>query len=207
MKHKIGCVLLAAGDAKRFGENKLNRKFEGKSLIDRAIDAIPADKLHKIVVVSQYEQVLKKAEDKNYISIKNTHPDYGISHSIELGLSASDTCDSVMFMVSDQPLLSKESISNMIDFYLDNLGYIVGMGFGGTRGNPCIFPSSFYNELYNLREDHGGSTIIRLHEDKLKIFEAQHPDELSDIDTKEDLEKLEGTEVPNGNINSQQQTI
>lgn len=195
MKHKIGCVLLASGDAKRFGENKLNRKLSGKSLIDRAIDAIPRDKFHKIVVVSQYDEVLKKAENKNYIGIKNIHPDYGISHSIELGLSVVDCCDSVMFMVSDQPLLSTESISNMIDFYLHNLGYIVGMGYNGTRGNPCIFPREFYDELYNLREDNGGSTVIRQHEDKLRIFEAKHPDELSDIDTKEDLLRLEGTEV------------
>lgn len=204
MKFKIGCVLMAAGDAKRFGENKLNRKLDGKSLIDRALSCIPAHKLDITVVVSQYDEVLKKAEDSGFLGIKNYHPDYGISHTIKLGLKKTKHCDAVMFMVSDQPLLTKNSVEKMIDFYLDNPLYIVGMGYNGTRGNPCIFPKSFYKELEKLQEDRGGSTVIRQNEDKLLIFEAQHSDELSDIDTKEDLDKLSNKEVENGFNNSQQ---
>lgn len=203
MKLKVGCVLMAAGDAKRFGENKLNRKLNGKSLIDRAFDCIPSDKLSKVVVVSQYDEVLKIADSTGFASVKNIHPDYGISYTIKLGLEVVDSCDAVMFMVSDQPLLSKESVAELIDYYQDNPDYIVGLGYNGTRGNPCIFPKEFYNSLKKLREDHGGSSIIREHEDRLKIFEAKHPDELSDIDTKLDLQKLQNIEVRNGNINSQ----
>lgn len=204
MKLKIGCVLMAAGDAKRFGENKLNRKLNGKSLIDRALSCIPAQKLDITVVVSQYDEVLKKAEDLGFLGIKNYHPDYGISHTIKLGLEKTKHCDAVMFMVSDQPLLTKNSVEKMIDFYLENPQYIVSMGYNGTRGNPCIFPKNFYKEMEALNEDRGGSTIIRNNEDKLLIFEAQHSDELSDIDTKEDLDKLSNKEVKDGFINSQQ---
>ena len=38
---KIGCVVLAAGNARRFGSNKLNAQVEGVSLIRRALDAVP----------------------------------------------------------------------------------------------------------------------------------------------------------------------
>ncbi len=203
MKLKIGCVLMAAGDAKRFGENKLNRKLHGKSLIGRAFNSIPSDKLHKIAVVSQYDEVLDMAKVASFIGVKNNHPDFGISHTIKLGLDVVDSCDAVMFMVSDQPLLTKESVAELIDFYQQNPDYIVGLGFGGTRGNPCIFPKEFYHKLRELSEDHGGSSIIRAHEDRLKILQALHPDELSDIDTKLDLQRLEKTEVTNGGINSQ----
>ena len=38
---KIGCVVLAAGNARRFGSNKLTAQVEGVSLIRRALDAVP----------------------------------------------------------------------------------------------------------------------------------------------------------------------
>ena len=195
MDKTVGCVLMAAGDAKRFGENKLNRKFKSKSLIDIALANIPSEKLDCIVVVSQYEEVLKKARDLGFHTVKNKHPDYGISHTIKLGLKEVDHCNAVMFMVSDQPLLKRESVNNLIDYYHKNSDFIVGLGYNGTRGNPCIFPSIYFDELRELNEDHGGNQVIRKHEDKLLICEASHPDELSDIDTKEDLSLLQNTEV------------
>lgn len=195
MKLKIGCVLMAAGNAKRFGDNKLNKKLNGVSLIDRALNAIPSEILHKVAVVSQYEEVINKAEMYGFIGVKNKHPDYGISHTIKLGIDTLSDCDAIMFMVADQPLLKKDSVSQMLGFYKENSDYIVGMSYNGVRGNPCVFPKEFYPELKKLREDHGGNTVIRMHEDKLKLFDATHPDELSDIDTKEDLDKLKNTEV------------
>ena len=40
---KLGCVVLAAGNARRFGENKLASALRGRSLILRALEAIPAE--------------------------------------------------------------------------------------------------------------------------------------------------------------------
>ena len=202
MELKIGCVLMAAGDAKRFGENKLNRKLHGKSLIDRAIDTIPSEKLHKVAVVSQYDEVLSKAENAGFVGAKNKHPDYGISHTIKLGLDIVNDCDAVMFMVSDQPLLTKDSVEKLIECYKENPEYIVALGYNSTRGNPCIFPSEFYPKLRELSEDHGGSSIIRRHEDRLIVLQANHPDELSDIDTQLDLQKMQDAEVTNGGTDS-----
>ncbi len=195
MNKKIGCVVLASGDAKRFGDNKLNRRLFDKSLIDRALSVIPKDKFSFVCVVSQYDEILKKANDCGFESVKNEHSDYGISYSIKLGLEKADFCDGVMFMVSDQPLLKEQSVRGLVDCFLQNDEYIISLSYDGVRGNPCIFPRSFYPLLYALSEDNGGSTIIRNHKDKVIYFEATHPDELSDIDTKSDLERLEKSEV------------
>ena len=37
---KIGCVVLAAGNARRFGSNKLKAEVDGESLILRALEAV-----------------------------------------------------------------------------------------------------------------------------------------------------------------------
>ena len=104
---KVGCVVMAAGNARRFGENKLAAQLKGRSLISRALDAVPAEQLHAVVVVSQYPQVMDLAGTFHFAALYNPHPDWGISHTIALGLTALRDCDGVLFLVSDQPLLRR----------------------------------------------------------------------------------------------------
>lgn len=160
-KPKIGCVVMAAGNARRFGENKLAAQLRGRSLILRALEAVPAEKFDKVVVVTQYPEVMRLAGEFHFAAIHNPHPDYGISHTIELGLTALRDCDGVLFQVSDQPLLRRESVAELVDRWRTRPEKIVALGHGGVRGNPCLFPARFFPELLELREDHGGNTVIR----------------------------------------------
>ena len=90
------------------GKNKLAAQLRGRSLILRALEAVPAEKFDKVVVVTQYPEVMRLAGEFHFAAIHNPHPDYGISHTIELGLTALRDCDGVLFQVSDQPLLRRE---------------------------------------------------------------------------------------------------
>ena len=45
MTPRVGCVVMAAGNGVRFGSNKLLAELEGRSLIRRALDAVPAELL------------------------------------------------------------------------------------------------------------------------------------------------------------------
>ena len=40
-KPRIGCVVMAAGNASRFGANKLAAQVDGKTLLRRALEAVP----------------------------------------------------------------------------------------------------------------------------------------------------------------------
>ena len=66
---------------------------------------------------------------------------------------------------------------------------IAALGHGGVRGNPCLFPARFFPELLELREDHGGNTVIRRHEEDLFLLEVP-AEELHDVDTVQALEEL-----------------
>ena len=65
---RIGCVLMAAGNSTRFGGNKLLTDFFGKTLIERAMEAIPRDKLCRAAVVSQYDEALSMALDFDFLA-------------------------------------------------------------------------------------------------------------------------------------------
>ena len=67
---------------------------------------------------------------------------------------------------------------------------LVGLAHNGVRGNPCIFPAAYFPELKALREDRGGSSVIRRHEEDLLLFEAP-AQELEDADTRCALRTME----------------
>lgn len=186
---KPGCVVMAAGNARRFGENKLAAALRGRSLILRALEAVPTEKFSTVVVVTQYPEVMRLAEDFHFAAIHNPHPEYGISHTIQLGLTALRDCGGVLFQVSDQPLLRRESVAQLVDLWHSQPEKIAALGHSGVRGNPCLFPARFFPELLELKEDRGGSTVIRRHESELVLLEADAA-ELFDVDTVQALEAL-----------------
>ena len=187
---KIGCVVMAAGNARRFGDNKLAARFRGKSLIRRTLEAVPEDVLDAVAVVTQYSEIAELAKEFSFAAIRNEYPDWGISHTINLGLTELRDCDGVLFLVSDQPLLRRESVANLVELWKRQPDKIAALGHGGVRGNPCLFPARFFPELLELREDRGGNAVIRRHEEDLILLEVDGA-ELYDVDTVRALEQLE----------------
>lgn len=186
---EIGCVVMAAGDARRFGENKLAAVLDGRTLIRRALEAVPTGEFCAVAVVTQYPEVEALAGDFGFLPVHNPHPDWGISHTIRLGLEALGPCGAALFQVSDQPLLRRETVAAEVAFFRGHPDKLVGLGHGGVRGNPCIFPARYFPELLELREDHGGSSVIRRHEEDLLLFEAPAR-ELEDVDTLQALRAI-----------------
>lgn len=186
----IGCVVMAAGDARRFGENKLAAIFDGKPLIRRALEAVPAEEFSAVAVVTQYPEVEAMAAESGFLPVRNPHPDWGISHTIRLGLEALGECGAALFQVSDQPMLRRETVAAEVAFFRAHPDKLVGLGHGGVRGNPCIFPAAYFPELLALQEDHGGSSVIRRHEEELLLFECPAR-ELEDADTRQALRAME----------------
>lgn len=181
---------MAAGNAERFGENKLAATVDGKTLIEHALQAIPVDKLAAVCVVTQYDEVERLAKGYGFTVVRNAHPEWGLSHTVRLGTKTlADICGAIVYLVSDQPLLRRESVDALVAFYRAHPDHIVGASHGGKRGNPCVFPQKYYEELCELTGDTGGSAVIRRHEDDLLLFEIDKQ-ELTDVDTKDALRDL-----------------
>lgn len=191
---KIGCVVMAAGNARRYGNNKLAAQLRGRSLILRALEAVPTEQFDTVVVVTQYPEIMRLAAEFHFAAVLNEHPEYGISHTIQLGLTGLRDCGGVLFQVSDQPLLRRESVAELVRLWKRSPESIAAVGHNGVRGNPCLFPARFFPELLELREDRGGNAVIRRHEEDLMLLEVP-AEELYDVDTVQALEKLE-REVP-----------
>ena len=188
-KLKVGCVVMAAGNARRFGANKLRAELNGTPLFLRTLRAISTDRLDTVAVVSQYSEILQAAEKFGFAALQNNQPELGVSHTIFLGLNALGNCDGVLFQVSDQPLLRIESVAALVALWREHPDSIAALSHDGVRGNPCLFPARFFPELLALTGDRGGSAVIRNHPDDLLLMEVP-AEELSDVDTPEAMKQL-----------------
>ena len=199
MKHdgKPGCVVLAAGSARRFGGNKLTAAVEGVALIRRALSAVPAERFSRVAVVTQYPEIWELAKEFSFTPVRNDAPEAGVSRSIALGLAALGNCPGALFLVADQPLLRRESVDALVTLWQEKPDGIAALGHGGVRGNPCFFPARLFPELRALQGDRGGAAVIRRHEDLLTLLEVD-PRELQDADTPEALAAIRA-EAAEGN--------
>lgn len=179
---RIGCVVMAAGNASRFGDNKLAALVGGKPLIEHALRAVPSEALARVVVVTQYEPVAALAARFGFTPLRNAHPEWGASHTVALGTRANADCDAILYLVADQPLLRQASVRAELELYRRHPERIVALSHGGVRGNPCIFPARFFPELLSLEGDRGGSAVIRRHSEELLLYEVDER-ELFDVDT------------------------
>ena len=132
---------------------------------------------------------MELAREMGFLSVENSRPDLGLSHTIALGMAHMQDMDAVLFQVSDQPLLRRDSVERLVEVYRSHPDRLVALGHDGVRGNPCLFPARLFPELLALQGDHGGNQVIRRHEEDLLLWEVPAP-ELTDVDTPQVLAQL-----------------
>ena len=180
------CIVMASGIGKRFGANKLLQDLEGKPLYRWALEAIPMERFSQVIVVTGHEPVAAAAAERGFSVICNDRPEDGVSRTIRMGLEAAGNCDGALFMTADQPLLTGETIKELMDAFAKAPDCIHGASHDGVRGNPCVFPREFFPELMQLQGDRGGAAVIRQHPERLRLTEVP-AEELFDCDTPEAL--------------------
>lgn len=188
---QVGCVVMAAGSSQRFGGNKLEVALDGKTLLNRALDAASAECLDAVVVVSRGDSA-EEARQRGFRVVVNDRPEDGLSRTVRLGTEALEDCDGILYLVADQPLLSRETVERVVSRWRRSPDAIVGASHDGKRGNPCIFPRTLFGELKSLTGDCGGTAVIRAHADRLVLVETAAA-ELTDVDTPETLAALQSS--------------
>lgn len=180
-------IMLAAGNSRRFGSNKLLYEIGGVPMYLRTLHKLQkaASELGncEIIVVTQYEEIASKAQESGVRVLINSHPERGISSSMQIGLAAAKESAACLFIVSDQPWLTTETIVNLVHkFQSEHKGMACTL-LNDKTGNPCIFSRKYYQELQEITGDKGGKQIINRHPEDVAYLEIEDAKELVDVDT------------------------
>ena len=114
-KIKAAVIYLASGNSKRFGqENKLLQMIGTKPMyrygLDRLIDLCKDHEGFEIIVVTQYQEIMKQTQYDPITTVFCPESKYGISWSIKAGIKAAKDAEFYTFFVADQPNMKRETI-------------------------------------------------------------------------------------------------
>lgn len=190
---QAAAVVLASGESRRFGSNKLLAGFCGEPLLSRTLTLVTDSPFCDRIAVTRTPAVQSLCDERGFPCILHQEP--LLSDTIRIGLQTllSDTSrqpDACIFLQGDQPLLTSGSIRALIHAYRCNPCMIHRLSFGGRPGSPVLFPRIFFEELLHLPPDCGGSAVVRKYPHLVHLTEARAAYELLDADTPEALSKL-----------------
>ena len=101
-------VLLAAGQAKRFGGGKLTAEFHGRPLWERAAETAEAiDFSERVLVIEPNSPIGSRL---GWVQVENQFAKQGMGTSIAAGVRALTDCDRVIIMLADMPLVSRSHL-------------------------------------------------------------------------------------------------
>jgi xanthine dehydrogenase accessory factor len=184
----ISAIVLAAGEATRFGQCKQLMRLGEKALLQHVLDNLAQSKIDDVVVVlgARADEIREQIQFGKAREIMN--PDYanGMSTSIQAGLRAINS-DAAMIVLADQPFVTSRTLDALVDEYRRTRASVLIPTYNGFRGNPVIVGKALFPEMMEIRGDTGCRAIFGDHAvTKLAVDDRGV---ITDIDTMEDYEE------------------
>jgi molybdenum cofactor cytidylyltransferase len=193
----INVVILAAGLSQRMGEtNKLLITVDDEPMIRRTVKLYQAAGLTNIIVVVGYQQEKIRAAltGLNINIVNNNDFNEGQVSSIRCGVKAlSNDCEYAFIALSDQPLLSVDDITFLINSFKTESNKTIQVPyFKGDRGNPLLLRATQLKEVDNQGVHLGCRKLIDKHPEKVQRVEVHNNHFTCDLDTPEDVKAVLG---------------
>jgi xanthine dehydrogenase accessory factor len=189
----ISAIILAAGQATRFGQSKQLMRLGDKPLLAHVLDNVNASRVDDVIVVlgAYADEVRSQIRMGRARPILNADFAEGMSTSIRAGLRAlPEGTEAAMIVLADQPLVAPRTLDGLIDEYSRTRPAVVIPTYKGFRGNPVVVDRRLFPEMMELRGDVGCRAIFGDHADSVVKVAVDDRGVVTDIDTMEDFVRL-----------------
>jgi CTP:molybdopterin cytidylyltransferase MocA len=184
----LGCVVLAAGGARRFGGPKLLTDVGGQTLLGRAVEAARGAGCARVAVVlgADGRQLWRALDDALVERIDNPRWDEGMASSIRAAVTWARNHDlsALVLVAADQPHLDAGHLATLIAASADGRR-IAASQYAGVLGIPAVFPSRWFPVLNVLRGDVGARDILR--RSSVPVTAVPWPAGAFDVDRRADV--------------------
>ena len=180
----VGAILLAAGSARRMGEDKLLAELGGKPMVMHAFDAIVAAGLDApIVAVTPGSSIRGVLGDQVRLVEVADHAS-GMGHSLAAAIQqAPPNWSAAIICLGDMPFVRPATLAALAVRAKSNGA--VRPRFEGRPGNPLLLGRACFGELAALTGDQGGRALLDRY--AVEWFDCDDPGVIFDVDTPEAL--------------------
>jgi molybdenum cofactor cytidylyltransferase len=199
--NSFGILVLAAGQSRRFGSDKLMAKMPDSR-------PVIAHSLEPLLSLAQNNNlplcVITRADNGpliDYLTTENiaysisNDAHLGMGHSIADGVTSNPNWQGWLIALADMPNVSMDLLDNLLAKIQENTNKVVRPLISSNDkkipAHPVYFPKRYGEALKSLTGDSGGKGIIK-HQILLTHIESELIVEevMIDVDTKEILNKL-----------------
>lgn len=195
----VAAVVLAAGGGRRFGGGKLLAEFEGRALIEHALEALrdaPVDET-VVVVGADAKRLREVCEPYGVRIVENPFWAEGQSTSVRVGLgSLGPEARAAVVLLGDQPFITVGAVEKLVGAFGDGAEVAVAT-YENRRRNPVLFARSVWPLLMSeLSGDEGARSFLRRCPGSVVEVPCDGVAHPADVDTREDLRRVEGMRGP-----------
>lgn len=165
----IAAVVLAAGEASRFGSPKQ------RLMLDRVLGRVRASSVDDLVVV---EGAYELETDARLVRCSTWQK--GAGASLRCGLAAlSAAAEAAVVVLADGPDLDPAAIDRVIEAWRGGAGDVIAASYGGVRGHPVVLGRTSWSDV----PDEGARALTSV---LVPCDDLGYP---GDVDTPDDLPK------------------
>lgn len=180
----VGAILLAAGSARRMGEDKLLADLGGKPLVEHGFAAIMAARLDGVIVAVAPDGAVAALFEGRATIVEAADHALGMGHSLAAAARHIPThWTAAIVCLGDMPFVRAETL--MMLAREANARLIVRPCFKGKAGNPVLWGRDHFERLTGLTGDQGGRALFDRY--PVELLECGDPGIAIDIDTPEAL--------------------
>jgi len=185
----IVAIVLAAGEARRYGAPKQTLAIEGVPMVRRAALAARGAGMRVIVVTGAHRAEVEACLQGIDVACRfNASWRKGMGGSIAHGIGAvlgtMPEATACIVMLADQPGVTAADLGRFAAAARAAPRRIIAARYSGIIGAPCLFPRPCFAELAALSGDRGARAVIRRHPESVDALTL--PGAALDIDTIED---------------------
>lgn len=185
----IWAVILAAGESRRMGTQKLLLPFGETTVVGAVVGTALASRVDRILAVlgADRDAVRQGLEPLGIDLAVNEDYAKGMLSSVQAGFRALPAdAEAAVVMLGDQPFLPTRVVDAVVEAFRRSGRGIVVPAFQGRRGHPVLVDLKYRDEVLALDPADGLRRLMRAHPEDVFEAEVEDANILRDMDVPED---------------------
>ncbi|HEV2343847.1 MAG TPA: nucleotidyltransferase family protein [Actinocrinis sp.] len=188
----VAAVILAAGAGTRMGGPKALLEFEGRLLVERAVETALRGGCADVIVVigASADEVRQRADLRRARIVVNGDWATGMGSSLRAGLgelTPDRQVDAALVLLVDQPFVGPQAVHAVLASWRGG-ARLAAASYGGRRGHPVLFGHEHWaGAARRAKGDSGARSLLAEHAADLVLVPCDAFADPHDLDTPADV--------------------